>query len=219
MTSYLHAGDDGKPRRVTDVIDQRTWCNSAVFADVFRDRGGRYQLSLVTSLDHGVGKGWVLLRDKRDFSLADLQTANLVLPQVVCLAEMAKLKSQLIPRQPRVGQSQQLEFKNHGSPNAPHQGDTARHPPTQAPWPPWLDKSLARAAKPTSLELLTARERVVFEALASGASARQISRELGITETTTRKHLQHIYAKLGVHDRLSAVLAHPARLDSDPKII
>ena len=54
---------------------------------------------------------------------------------------------------------------------------------------------------------LSPREESVLTLLATGRSARQIARELGITEATTRKHLTHIYRKLGVPDRLSAVVA------------
>lgn len=58
---------------------------------------------------------------------------------------------------------------------------------------------------------LTPREQAVLELLATGSSAHRIGRALGITETTARKHLAHIYAKLGVHDRLSAVLCLESR--------
>jgi DNA-binding CsgD family transcriptional regulator len=53
---------------------------------------------------------------------------------------------------------------------------------------------------------LTPREHAVLEQLATGSPARRIARDLGMTEATARKHLTHIYAKLGVHDRLSAVM-------------
>lgn len=59
---------------------------------------------------------------------------------------------------------------------------------------------------PAAVRGLTGRERTVLELLATGMSARHMARELGISEGTTRKHLVHIYSKLGVHDRLSAVL-------------
>jgi DNA-binding CsgD family transcriptional regulator len=54
---------------------------------------------------------------------------------------------------------------------------------------------------------LTAREAEVLRCLASGRTARAIGRELGVSELTIRKHLENVYAKLDVHDRLDAVLA------------
>jgi DNA-binding CsgD family transcriptional regulator len=53
---------------------------------------------------------------------------------------------------------------------------------------------------------LTTRETQVLNLLATGAPASAIARSLGITVSTARKHLEHIYDKLGVHDRLSAVI-------------
>jgi DNA-binding NarL/FixJ family response regulator len=49
---------------------------------------------------------------------------------------------------------------------------------------------------------LTARELEVIELLCRGLTAQHMAHVLRITEATTRKHLQNIYAKLGVHDRL-----------------
>ncbi len=42
--------------------------------------------------------------------------------------------------------------------------------------------------------------------LAEGLTAAVIGRSLMIAERTVHKHLEHVYAKLGVTDRLSAVL-------------
>lgn len=52
---------------------------------------------------------------------------------------------------------------------------------------------------------LTPRESVVLDMLATGATARAIARRLTVGERTVQKHLQRVYAKLGVADRLAAV--------------
>ena len=62
-----------------------------------------------------------------------------------------------------------------------------------------------RSQAPDALGVLSARERVVLELLATGGTAAAIGRALGISETTVRKHLQNLYRKLGVSDRVSAV--------------
>jgi DNA-binding CsgD family transcriptional regulator len=54
---------------------------------------------------------------------------------------------------------------------------------------------------------LTWRETGVLEHLAEGLSAEAIGNLEGISPRTVRKHLQHVYAKLGAHDRLVAVEA------------
>jgi DNA-binding CsgD family transcriptional regulator len=53
--------------------------------------------------------------------------------------------------------------------------------------------------------LLTAREREIVELLAEGMSNGEIAIALTLAPTTVRKHLENIYAKLGVHTRTAAV--------------
>lgn len=52
---------------------------------------------------------------------------------------------------------------------------------------------------------LTAREREVLGLLAGGLAPSQIAASLGITPKTVATHVEHIYAKLGVHTRAQAV--------------
>jgi len=52
---------------------------------------------------------------------------------------------------------------------------------------------------------LTDRELAVLRLLADGETAAGIGRRLGISPRTAQKHLEHLYRKLGVGDRLLAV--------------
>lgn len=52
---------------------------------------------------------------------------------------------------------------------------------------------------------LTRREREVLQLLADGLAPQQIAARLGITPKTVATHVEHIYAKLGVHTRAQAV--------------
>ena len=54
-------------------------------------------------------------------------------------------------------------------------------------------------------EQLTAREVNVLSLLAGGHTAYGIARRLGISPRTVQKHLEHVYRKLGVRDRLGAI--------------
>lgn len=54
---------------------------------------------------------------------------------------------------------------------------------------------------------LTGREQTVLVLLARGLTARAIGHRLAISERTVHKHVQHIYRKLNVSDRLGAVYA------------
>ncbi|WP_207206659.1 helix-turn-helix transcriptional regulator [Nocardioides ganghwensis] len=56
-----------------------------------------------------------------------------------------------------------------------------------------------------ALACLTTQERTVLGRVAAGATNAQIAHELCIAESTVRKHLEHVYRKLGVSGRLAAV--------------
>jgi LuxR family transcriptional regulator, maltose regulon positive regulatory protein len=55
------------------------------------------------------------------------------------------------------------------------------------------------------VEPLTARELEVLRLLAAGASNRAIAEQLVVTLETVKKHLSHIFDKLGVANRTQAV--------------
>ncbi|AGS35971.1 two-component system response regulator involved in heme homeostasis [Corynebacterium maris DSM 45190] len=54
-------------------------------------------------------------------------------------------------------------------------------------------------------EALSSREIELLQALASGASNRELAAQLFISEATVKTHLIHIYQKLGVDNRTAAV--------------
>ena len=56
-------------------------------------------------------------------------------------------------------------------------------------------------------EPLTEREVGVLRAMAGGASNKQVALDLGVGEETVKSHLRSIFAKLGVSDRLEAVMS------------
>ena len=71
---------------------------------------------------------------------------------------------------------------------------------------------VCREAEPVPLSLpavstdgLTPREVEVITLVADGLDNRAIGRQLGITRSTVKHHLEAIFAKLGVHGRAEAV--------------
>jgi DNA-binding CsgD family transcriptional regulator len=51
---------------------------------------------------------------------------------------------------------------------------------------------------------LTPREREILAMVAGGGSNKEIANSLFVSAATVRKHLENIYAKLGVHSRTEA---------------
>ena len=63
-----------------------------------------------------------------------------------------------------------------------------------------------RARAVPQLDLLTGREREVLEAMARGLNNAEVGRALFISEGTVRTHVNRLLAKLGVRDRVQAVV-------------
>jgi DNA-binding NarL/FixJ family response regulator len=64
----------------------------------------------------------------------------------------------------------------------------------------------AHPAPPKELDDLTAREQDILRLIAGGLSNQEIAKELYISETTVKTHVTHILAKLGLRDRVQAVV-------------
>jgi DNA-binding NarL/FixJ family response regulator len=76
----------------------------------------------------------------------------------------------------------------------------------------WLDREISEAlfrdARPRSSEVfrLTAKERAVLQLITEGYSNVKIAAELQCSSGTIHTHVDHLFRKLGVNDRVSAAV-------------
>jgi DNA-binding NarL/FixJ family response regulator len=73
-----------------------------------------------------------------------------------------------------------------------------------------MNTYLRYSASPTHadsrLDLLSEREREVLEAIGQGATNTEIAELLNLTESTVKKHVGRVLAKIGARDRIQAVI-------------
>lgn len=66
-------------------------------------------------------------------------------------------------------------------------------------------KTAPKTVHSSSIELLTAREKEILELIKTGLQNKEIAEKLHISPQTVRKHLENIYDKLQVNNRVEAI--------------
>ena len=90
---------------------------------------------------------------------------------------------------------------------AAHAGDAALSPAlVQRLVEDFVRRPAPGTALPDALRTLTDRETEVLRLLARGLSNAELAAELFLSEATVRTHIAHIFEKLGLRDRVQAVV-------------
>ena len=82
---------------------------------------------------------------------------------------------------------------------------------------PVLQRHLRTVPTPALPACLTVAERRVLNHVAAGRSNSQIAQRLFVAPSTVSKHLENIYSKLGVTNRMAAVVAVRGAPLTDPE--
>jgi DNA-binding CsgD family transcriptional regulator len=179
---YLRTGDRA-PRQVADVPSLFTGpAVRARWVELSRCHGFEHQLAIPLSATDG--PRWFVLGRDRPFTADRMELARRLQPIVVGLDRQVAALRPVLSRAPGRGPRPE----DRGAPaRACRVRDT---------------RALAVAADTN----LTPRELAVLTLVAEGLTAGAAARRLVVAERTVHKHLERSYAKLGVSDRVSAVL-------------
>lgn len=203
VLSYVSDPSDLRPRRMSDVVDALTWRGGSAY-ELLGDRVGRHQLSLVVRLDVPQGDGWTVGRSLSDFTDAETELACAVVPLLVALDRVYRRApaepggSGVTPAGATATAGAQADVIDLGRRRFPGNLPSDGTAPGAGPASGWAEEAQVRWR-------LTGREVDVLTLLSAGLTADAIARVRRISAATVRKHLQNVYAKLGVSDRLMAV--------------
>lgn len=172
-------------RRLSDFVAGREWRRGALFNEFYRPLGMARELSIQLAWGPaGASCCLTLHRAGRDFGERERATLDMIAPH------LRGTRARIAAEGLAASRLALLEGTMESVAGESAVGDEACVLPTE--------ERLARALP------ISRREAEVLACLASGASSRAIADELGISRHTVLRHLEKIYAKLGVHSRVAA---------------
>lgn len=189
MASDVAGGGQGA-RRVSDFVASRAWRRGALFNDFYRRLGMTRELSAQLAWGPPGSSCCITLhRGGRDFGPRDVALLDVLAPHL------------------RAARARIAERADAGRPDADRPGTEdpgAGHAAPGRPEP---------SAAPLARRLpLTPRQAEVLARLAAGRTNGGIAADLGISPNTVARHVEQVYARLGVRTRVAAARAAFAAL-------
>jgi len=186
--TYSHS-----PICVSDLLSTRQWRATRVYSEALRGLGAENQMSLVLASRGSEARAVSVCRRGATYRDGERELLALVRPHLLAALRRAYARS---------SDHVALRVVPHVEYVRLDALDRVLHAPVQA--------ATARA--------LTAREHEVLCLMSTGLTNRQVAGRLHLSEATVRKHLEHIYPKLGVDNRVAAArLVAPEQLIPRPR--
>jgi DNA-binding CsgD family transcriptional regulator len=192
----FHAHQAGRgARRISDSIPFTRFRETALYDEYYRRIRIDHALALPIQVDAETLVSLVLNRRRRDFSERDCAVLELVREPLSQIYRHARALERA-----RATLDALLALNDVGS--------EAAVAANAAPLPRRQARAHRRPLAAATLDsaLLTGREREVIHWVAAGKTDRDVGALLGCSHRTVQKHLEHIYAKLGVETRTAAVM-------------
>jgi DNA-binding CsgD family transcriptional regulator len=167
------------PMRITDFLSEREWLHSSVYAESHGPLGARQQLSYVLASRGSRLRAVTVARARSAYTDRERDLLPLV---------GAHLKAALT--------------RAYAGPGG---GRALRLVPTVEPVVLGRHDRVLHAVPAPSGSPLTDREHEVMELVAVGLTNTQVARRLQVADGTVAKHLEHVYGKLGVDNRIAAL--------------
>ena len=167
------------PMRITDFLSEREWLHSSVYAESHGPLGARQQLSYVLASRGSRLRAVTVARERGSYTDRERDLLSLV---------GSHMRAALTRAYARPGDGRALRLVPTVEPVM-----LGRH-----------DRVLHAVAAPSG-SLLTAREHEVMELVAVGLTNTQVANRLQVACGTVAKHLEHVYGKLGVDNRIAAL--------------
>jgi DNA-binding CsgD family transcriptional regulator len=161
---------------VSEVLSERQWRNSRIYVESQHPLGCDDQFVFTVSSDARRFAAFTIGRPGRPFNERERATVSLLRPHLTAAARRTQ--------------------RAHASYRALQVLPTVREIAVETP-------QLRREAFDAGL---TQREAAVLRAIDAGATNRQAARSLGVSPRTLTTHLDAIYRKLGVGNRLEALI-------------